>query len=281
MGRWARRVNKYVPGNKLFTGLNFLGPIGVNMKCGTLMHPLAILFCALLCAPGLADTVVPDGLGTVEGNSNNGFPFNIGRFGRREMRYQQIYDATEFGATTLSITGIRFRPDARFGSPFATTLSDIKLNLTTTGRNVDGLSRRFNRNYGTDLTTVFDGDLSWSSADTGSGPRDFDILISFDTPFEYDPNDGNLLLELFNPNRSRTTQFDAAFRRGDAVSRMWAFDTSARFASGRDSLGLVTSFDTQPFDATPNPEPGTLIMLGGAAVAFVAYRRRKQRAAAN
>ena len=59
-----------------------------------------------------ADTiVVPNSLASVEGNTNNAFPFIIGGVSVPSMRYQEVFGASQFPGPGL-ITQIAFRPDA-------------------------------------------------------------------------------------------------------------------------------------------------------------------------
>ena len=61
------------------------------------MHRLVpILALSALCIPALAQTstvVVPNGYANTVGNSNNAFPWNRAT---ASMRYQQIYDTSNF-----------------------------------------------------------------------------------------------------------------------------------------------------------------------------------------
>ena len=218
----------------------------------TIQRMLLVTVCLALlglAGPSFGATiVVPNNRATVEGNADNGFPFNIGA---NSMRYQQVFDASEFGAlsTPELITKIAFRPDATFqGKPFASTLTNVQINLSTTGAAVDGLSPTFASNVGGDETVVFSGPLFLASADTGpvAGPKAFDIVINLQTPFLYDPNLGNLLLDVRNFPISLTTQFDASRSTGDPISRV--FSTSASGVNdltGRtDSDALIAQFTT-------------------------------------
>ncbi len=59
--------------------------------------------------------VVPNGDANVEGNSNNGYPFDLGGVGLTSQRYQQVYAADQFSGIPSGgglITEIVFRPDA-------------------------------------------------------------------------------------------------------------------------------------------------------------------------
>jgi hypothetical protein len=56
----------------------------------------------------------------------------------------------------------------------------------------------FSENVGVDGVVVFQGDLHFSTANTGSaeGPKDFDFVFAMQTPFTYDPTKGNLIFDV-------------------------------------------------------------------------------------
>jgi hypothetical protein len=224
-----------------------------------------------------AAIVSPSAQTSVEGNIDNGLPFNIAFVGLSSERYEQVYSATQFGSGPLLITGLAFRPDANTGAAFSTTLSNVSIFLTTTANAPDALSPIFANNEGADKTLVHSGSLALSSADTGpaGGPKAFDIVINLTTPFLYNPASGNLLLEVQNFGGGTTTQFDAQITSGDPVSRVFTIDVNgASDATGNtDTLGLVTEFLTAQVAV---PEPSSIILFGSAALMFAAIRRRKQ-----
>jgi hypothetical protein len=243
---------------------------------------VALAMLATMAEVARAGTVVPNSLETAEGNSNNSFPFNIEPFGLTAQRYQQVYAASDF-PESLVITAISFRPDAFLGNPFASTLSSIQINLSTTSVAPDTLPEHtiFADNVGLDDTIVFgQGPLSLSSSATGpaGGPKDFDITIVLTTAFFYDPSLGNLLLDVRNFAGGKTTPFDAQNVPGDPISRAATLrgDVSSLTADFVESSGLVTMFSTQ---ATAVPEPSTLFLMssGLASLAARAWRRRHLR----
>lgn len=224
-----------------------------------------------------ADSIVaPNALTGTEGGAANCIPFTCAS----TYRYQQVYEDSDFsslGGPQL-ITGIAFRPDAVNGgaSPWVLTISDIEIYLSTTARDADFLSATFADNVGPDNSLVRSGPLSFSSAGAAGSPSFFDVFITLDAPFLYDPNAGNLLLDVrkFSSEGVSSVFLDAQGSFADGISRM--FDENPDAASGRPgtlSVGLVTQFTTEPEPAVV-PEPGTLILLG-LGTAALAFRRRR------
>jgi len=222
-----------------------------------------------------AATVVSDNLATIEGNTANSFPFNISSNSCTDcplpsQRYQQVYSASDFSSLSgpQEITQILFRPDAYAGSAFSSTFSNIQINLSTTSKAPDFLSTTFANNVGSDDTVVFSGPLSLSSAFTGpeDGPMDFDIVINLSTPFLYNPQAGNLLLDVRNFGGGSTTFFDAQSQSGDSMSRVYTFGANnVNSATGSaDSVGLITKFVTITPSEPPVqrvPEPSSVLGL--------------------
>ncbi len=222
--------------------------------------PLAVLvlllvFVAMGAPQTMADTVtLPAANESTEGNNANIVPF-----GSAPLRYQQVYDASEFPGPFF-IVDMGFRPDGSFGKAFGDeTITNIEIRLSTTASAVDALSTTFADNIGSDETLVHSGPLTLSSADV---PLIFDIVIPFSTPFFYDPAEGNLLLEVKNFSGNLTFDelgfWDASVDQNDAVSRLVSVQADPNDITGsQDSLGLVTQFGL-----IPEPNSACLLVLG-------------------
>jgi hypothetical protein len=225
-----------------------------------------------LAGANAALIVSPNANAAVEGDNNNIAPFGT----TNELRYQQVFGASDFSApgAPLIITAIAFRPDALPvpQGPGSWTVSNLRVDLSTTAMAPDGLSIFTADNIGADNTTVFSGDWTYSTVPVGpaAGPKAFDIVLRLENSFLYDPALGNLLLDTRSDATSMTpfVIMDAADNPTDTVSRLfWIGDRDSPFGSF-DTIGLIAQFEV-----TVVPEPATwalmlagLIVLSGAAL---------------
>jgi hypothetical protein len=211
---------------------------------------VAVFACSRAIASA-SSVVLPVGNTTTEGNTTNNnsmaLPFDCNFTGFANTRMQQVYLGSEVGSGT--ITEVRFRPNATGGTAggaFSSTVKGVTMTLSTTSKAPDGLSSGstalLDSNVGADVTTVFSGDLALSSAATGGPPRDFDIVVTLQTPFPFDSSQGNLLMDVTIPDCTKaiTTLFDAQSTTSDSVSRVGVIGTI--FFTDADSAGLVTQF---------------------------------------
>jgi hypothetical protein len=214
-----------------------------------------------------ATIVVPGSLENVEGNSSNIIPFDTSQ----PRRYQQVYDASQFTqlAGSTQILEIAFRLDGGISGVFSGSIPDIRVVLSTTSSTPDNLSNIFAANVGSDATVVFNGSLAFSSPNTGpvGGPKPFDLVVTPQFAFFYDPQLGNLLLDIETRLGGTRTSFgfDAHAILDDSVSRAFGSFGSAT-ASNVDTFGLVTRF-------TFVPEPSTLVLFGFGLAALRIRRR--------
>ncbi|MFL6520912.1 MAG: hypothetical protein ACJ8NS_11875 [Chthoniobacterales bacterium] len=218
-----------------------------------------------------ADVVVPNALLPHQGDTGNLLPI----LSPNPIRYQQVFDHTQFATFAAGgeyITQIAFRVHSP-GIPFSATISSLQVNLSTTAKAVDGLSPTFAANVGADDTVVFpQASVQFSTSVAGpiDGPQAFDLVITFPTPFHYDPAQGNLLVDI--RNASGTThdpandqEVDATSAAADTTSRVYNLgDVNAASAGTTgssfqmDTLGAVMRFVSTPTAPTVTP-PHTLL----------------------
>lgn len=173
----------------------------------------------------------------------------------------------------MLITAIAFRPDTGVGHAFSSTLSSVRIDLSTTSVNAFTLGSVFANNVGANDTVVFNGALSLSSSYTGppGGPKDFDIIINLTTPFLYNPGDGNLLLDVRNFGGGGTTQFDSDTL--PSTQRVWSTSVDDPTGTNVGDSGLITQFIYTP---VPEPQVISLVALGLGSMAAGRLRQRKR-----
>jgi len=217
--------------------------------------------------PPLIQIVAPNsGLGA-EANASAEYPFD-GFVS--SMRYQQVFAASQFSAIASSgcyIENIAFRLDGSCQANNNQTIPSLQVNLSTTAKAPDALSSVFNENVGLDDTVVrAAGNLQLVGvcSSPAGGPENFSLIIHLYTPFFYNPQFGNLLLDIRNfsgpANDGSALVLDGQNVAGDSISSITAFNVNATTAQQVSSLGLVTDFNIQPV-----PEPSTWALM---AIAF-------------
>ncbi len=197
----------------------------------------------------LGPLVVPNALSTTQGDTGNLFPL----FSAQPIRYQQVFKSSEFSRLNPGgglINRIAFRGHGP-GIPFAGAIPQLQVNLSTTSKAPDELSSTFASNVGSDDTQVFSGALATAVSYDGD-PTDFEIVISFNTPFYYDPAKGNLLLDVRNVEGGTQVPdldqlVDGTLANNDALSRVYSYgdvNAASAGADAKDTYGLVARFNT-------------------------------------
>jgi len=202
-------------------------------------------------------------------------------FGYNNTRMQQVYDAGAFSALMPVgggyITGLWFSVST-YGIGFASAA--FQINLSTTSRPVDGLSSVFAENIGSDEMVVY----PFSSYGIVPNPLPR-ILIPLSSPFFYDPNVGNLLLDVqvrtgFAPNPYPVDTyytFAASTDPNDEVSRVWGqdpFPVGPILTGTPDTIGLGTTFSIRP---VPEPSSTALALTALAIAAFLRPHRKQHK----
>jgi phosphatidylinositol-3-phosphatase len=225
--------------------------------------------------PTTGPIVVPNNLSTTPGDTGNLFPL----FSSKPIRYQQVFAKSQFSRFAAGgemINSIAFRAHAP-GIPFAASVPQLQVRLSTTTKNPDGLSSTFADNVGADDTQVFSGPLTVSinNSASPSAVNTFDIVITFTTPFPYNPANGNLLIDIQNLQGGTEAppldqEIDATNSSGDPVSRVYNYGDANAAGAGQsgsapenDTVGLVTQFGTTTNAApspSPTPAPNTMLL---------------------
>jgi len=236
-----------------------------------------LAFVALLGSAGqllATPIVIPNANASTPGDTDNRFPFLVSG----GMRYQQVFASSQFPGPVV-LTEIDLRNGILTSAAFTSTISSILISLSTTSAAPDALSTTFASNIGANNTQVFNGSLTLSSAN-GPGPGDthaFDIIIPFQTPFSYNPANGNLLLNVTNNSGANGVvggDFFDAVNVVDSVSRVVGPEGMPGATTGTaDTLGLIVQFQTA-VQVQAIPEPATLILVGLGLVALGSRRRR-------
>jgi hypothetical protein len=224
----------------------------------TLSLLAATVAITLAVPPAFSDTlVIPAALENVEGNLSNTGPFGkLTPLNNDPFRTQQVYGAMAFpeGSEGVTIEELRFRPDFSFGEMGPITANQIEISLSTTSKMVDGLdSTDLNLNVGPDVTVVYSGSLTLSSCDCGTPTRNFDVVVTLQEAFYYQPDMGNLLVDVVNTSSPYPVGFlldaeDSSTGGGgpDETSRLVEViipGTGAHEIVGANvSTGLVTQF---------------------------------------
>jgi hypothetical protein len=221
--------------------------------------------CLIAANAGAVDVVVPAAQASASGNGQSTSPLR--NYGSGGSRFQQLHDASTLagfvGPHTISSISFRARQ-----SPLLSfignrvSVSDIRVQLSTTSRvsdttAVNGLSGQFADNIGSDVVTVYSGQLTLMTAFTGSPtPAPFDYTINFQTPFTYDPAEGNLLVDFLIPDSATVSgngsigfaQFDTftdAFPSADGLASA-AGGTGSATIGANSTRGIVIKFRGEP-----------------------------------
>jgi hypothetical protein len=192
------------------------------------------------------------------------------------VRYQQVYGASDFagqGSPQYLITEIRFSGGPGSG-PIDFVLPNIQIYFSTTARSPDSLSPVFGENIGANSVLVYSGQLRL----VRQGFESFGFHVSFQSPFLYDWNAGNLLMDVRNyqtvpppPFPLNPPLFAGVGTLGDSTSLAVAYDVNSPNAQFLTTGGLLTMFTVT---GVPEPSAICLLLVGVSALVLTAGRRR-------
>ena len=241
-------------------------------------------------APTYADNLIvgPTSAASSPGNAQG--PAPIRYYGSGGSHVQEVYSSAFFeGQGPQLISAVQFRPypGASPSGFFSDTVnvSDIQVRLSTTGMLDESgtpLSATFAGNLGADIQTVYSGALSLHTAATGTPVRDFDYTISFQTPFLYNPAQGNLLLDFVIPTTATVSgsgfgflTFDTVNTLNDGIYSVVDINNGASLTGFADTSGAITRFVSTSVSAVPEPETYAMMLAGLGILGFVARRKKR------
>jgi len=207
---------------------------------------------------------IPSGTATTEGLSSNAMPWGLGGTG---LLVQSIYDSSNFTAqgvvAPITITRLRWRPDSASAHSWAACgYTPVTIKMSTCPLDQLVASPTFANNVGADLTTVFAGTVSHPAGATAApGPAPFLVDVPLTTPFLYDPNAGDLNIEVDLPTGSFTGTAGLQFDMQQSASCCRVFASTqygpppygAPAGTRNNSLGMVV-------EVTFAPAPGSALV---------------------
>ena len=234
---------------------------------------ISLILMAIASSEGITlDRVIS----TISGsNSETALPFGLYGEGLDSMRYQQVYSAdsfTFFVSQPVLIHTIQFIGDLGNGSD----QPNFQVNLSVTQNGPDNLSSVFSENIGINEAVVYGpSSVRWPN---GFPPEStWTFIIPLDTPYYYDPSQGNLLMDIRNLEPEEFFQpedliepLPASDVVGDSVSRVYANSVDS-LVGNVDSLGIDTLFQVEQV-----PEPSTISLGILGMVGFYFFLRHKR-----
>ena len=206
--------------------------------------------------------------------ANNFIPFGGGLAGAIPTMHQ-VFASSLFSAQTggqaALISSIGFAP----GVNGTWNLGQVTINLGYTnaipgvGSGAGGLVIPTQGGGGNNVgaMTTFWNNAATSFTVNAQGTSNFSEMVFIGTPFVYDPNVGNLLVEIIVPSSANTLLTVSRAAGSAESSRAYS---GMRFADA-ESPTTATRMD---FTFTAVPEPGTFIAIG-AGLALLALRRKR------
>jgi hypothetical protein len=189
-------------------------------------------------------------------------------------RIQFLFPASEFAglpASNRRLVGYNFRSDALANQP-VNWPHNSRIWMSTTDKTPQTLTTAFDDNHGVDKTLVHDGAFTLPLLGTGppQGPRDIADGPRLQTPFDYDPSQGNLLLDWMQLDGGTPIPRIDVQSLASPGFRVLINQTSATAATGT----LLNTPAVIRFEFDVVPEPSSIVLAGCALVSLVAQRRK-------
>jgi len=170
--------------------------------------------------------VVPTSLANAEGSSGFAFPF--GSTLARHVLY--AYDGSTVGYDVpVRIEAISLRCDGATPGGSVAGSYNFTLDVSTGITPLGSLDPTFADNHGADRLRVHTGNLAVPAPAVGAAPNPFSLRIPFATPFDWDPRNGPLVLDI--GYSASTPAFGAWDSQGTGVAGLSANGATTASAS--------------------------------------------------
>jgi hypothetical protein len=211
--------------------------------------------------------VTPASLENAEGNSFTN-PAAV------PTRIQFLFPADEFAGLPTSnrrVVAFNFRSDVGQNQP-VNWPHNSRIWMSTTDKTPLTLTTAFDANHGVDKTLVHDGAFTLPLLGTGppQGPRDMADGPRLQTPFDYDPSQGNLLLDWMQLDGGTPIPRIDVHSIAGPGTRVVINQTSATAATGN----LLNTPAVIRFEFDIVPEPSSIVLTSCALVSLFAQRRK-------
>jgi hypothetical protein len=169
--------------------------------------PLLLSLGALLNVAIAQNTVVvPNGLAATEGNSSTAYPWSRTA---SVIHVQYCYDSSHFLAQGVSypiqITQLRWRANSATTAYTGGAYANCRIDMSTAAVDQAVLSTTFASNHGADRSNVYTGSVTVApTTSVAAGTPNAWYVTVTTTPFVYDPNSGDLLVDIVFPAASWT-----------------------------------------------------------------------------
>lgn len=148
-----------------------------------------------VATPAIAfELVIPPIVENSEGNT--AFFFGDGDGNGEEVRIQLLIPSSQFDGFSgfVAINNFSLRADRTFQDDlgaFSAVIPNMEITLSTTPLGIEDFSSDFDANFTVNKKTITSGPFVFGS----SGAGGFDIPVSFNQPFNYNPSTGNLVID--------------------------------------------------------------------------------------
>jgi hypothetical protein len=186
---------------------------------------------------------------------------------------QFLYPASDFAGLPAShrfLVAYNYRGDRTQTQTVDWTFPDAEIWISTTDKVSSTLSTVFDDNHGPDKTLVHDG-LTFHilGSEPPQGPRAFADGMRFQSPFYYDPSQGNLLIEQIH--RTSTSPNPSPYL--DVKSTAGFSIVGGNFNPDGTTGSLFTGLPVTQFEFVP--EPAAVVLAGLALMCLSRSRCRK------